>query len=472
MFGVRRALLAAVVAMGVVGGPVALSEARAGATATLPVSVSGSALPGETVAILGSADVARRPVELQTRVGKKWHKVTTTHTDADGQFTFAVTVAPDPAQYRVSAADYLASAHEYAAAQSDPVTVTAAATGGQLTLAVAPIAQSRSGTKDLTPGTATFSPVRRGAPVRIQRQTDNGWVDVLSGAQDASGSFNFAVHAIGPDGPYSFRALSTPAGGAPIVSATATSMNWTMTFNNDFDGDAADNTFGTIGPDGHGGSRSCSVVGDQQTVPLGNALQLHINLDPAGVPAGCDLPTGTVDAAISSQDTQTFKYGVFAARIKYESGGGQHGSFWMLPARGGQPGDPATVGTEIDVSEYFGDGRADGGLQNKVYWNNPGDTPGQNLQNTGYLGPATKAILGKGNTPSNGYHVYSVEWTPTEYIFRLDGVETFRTSQGVSQQPEYLLLSLLSSDWEHEKLDPSSLPSAMKVDWVRVWQQN
>jgi hypothetical protein len=51
-------------------------------------------------------------------------------------------------------------------------------------------------------------------------------------------------------------------------------------------------------------------------------------------------------------------------------------------------------------------------------------------------------------------------------------VETFRTDQGVSQQPQYMLLSLLVSDWEHVNLDPKSLPSSMKVDWVRVWQQN
>jgi beta-glucanase (GH16 family) len=471
MFNLRRTLLAAVVAVGVVSGPVALSQARAGATPTLPASVVGAALPGETVAIVGSADVAQRPVELQVRVGKKWLKVATAHTDGTGRFAFPVTVAADPTQYRVSAPDYTVTEHEYAPADSDPVTVTARAAAAVLSLGVAPIAQSQSGTKNLTPGTATFTPARPDAPVRVQRQTADGWVDVANGTQDKNGTFNFAVDAVGANGPYTFRAVSTPAHSDQIASAEATSANWKIAFGDDFDGDAADNSFSSIGPDGHTGKRTCSVVGDNQTGATGSAVTLQVGLDPAGVPTDCDLPTGTVDAAISTRDTQTFTYGVFAARIKYEDAPGQHGAFWLLPADGSQPGDPATVGTEIDVNEYFGDLSGIPTMGNNVYWNN-GETPGQDLVSDGQRFATSTTALGPGQTPSNGYHVYSVEWTPTEYIFRLDGVETFRTSKGVSQQPQYLLLSLLSSDWEHVNLDPTTLPSTMKVDWVRVWQQH
>jgi len=37
--------------------------------------------------------------------------------------------------------------------------------------------------------------------------------------------------------------------------------------------------------------------------------------------------------------------------------------------------------------------------------------------------------------------------------------------------PEFLVLSLLSSDWELPDLDKSQIPTDMKVDWVRVYQQ-
>jgi hypothetical protein len=54
-------------------------------------------------------------------------------------------------------------------------------------------------------------------------------------------------------------------------------------------------------------------------------------------------------------------------------------------------------------------------------------------------------------------------------VFRIDGVITFRTSQGVSHQPQYLILSMLSSDWELPSMPSKTSP--MFVDWVRVWQR-
>ena len=69
------------------------------------------------------------------------------------------------------------------------------------------------------------------------------------------------------------------------------------------------------------------------------------------------------------------------------------------------------------------------------------------------------------------YHVFSVEWTPDAYIFRVDGRESFRQTENISGKPEFLVLSLLSSDWELPDLDKSQIPTDMKVDWVRVYQQ-
>jgi hypothetical protein len=58
------------------------------------------------------------------------------------------------------------------------------------------------------------------------------------------------------------------------------------------------------------------------------------------------------------------------------------------------------------------------------------------------------------------------------YIYRVDGREIFRNTQGVSGVEEFLLLSLSTKDWELSELDPSLLPSTMQVDWVRVWQDS
>jgi beta-glucanase (GH16 family) len=76
-----------------------------------------------------------------------------------------------------------------------------------------------------------------------------------------------------------------------------------------------------------------------------------------------------------------------------------------------------------------------------------------------------------GSDWTGSYHVFSVEWTPTEYVFRIDGRETLRTSAGVSQTEEYLILSLLVSNFESLRITPDALPQKMDVDWVRVWQR-
>lgn len=47
------------------------------------------------------------------------------------------------------------------------------------------------------------------------------------------------------------------------------------------------------------------------------------------------------------------------------------------------------------------------------------------------------------NNPYEEFNTYGLEWNEDEYIFYINGVETFRTSfGGVSQNPEYVILSV------------------------------
>ena len=69
--------------------------------------------------------------------------------------------------------------------------------------------------------------------------------------------------------------------------------------------------------------------------------------------------------------------------------------------------------------------------------------------------------------------MFSVEWTPKVYIFRIDGQETWRTTAGISGIAQYPILSLLSSDYELPSLGGEKrLPQHMYVDWVSLWQRD
>jgi len=162
-------------------------------------------------------------------------------------------------------------------------------------------------------------------------------------------------------------------------------------------------------------------------------------------------------------------YGVIAGRIRFPRMQGQHGSLWMQPAKGEKIADnPARSGAEIDIIEWFGE-RWDAGTASNLYW--PGTKDGKFDVKANHAG-GTKdfKVLPKGQLPSDDFHVYSVEWSPKGYIFRMDGKETYRIAEGVSQVPQYLILSLFSADWEAPRLDRKKLPNSMDVDWVRVWQ--
>ena len=89
-------------------------------------------------------------------------------------------------------------------------------------------------------------------------------------------------------------------------------------------------------------------------------------------------------------------------------------------------------------------------------------------------GPVSKPdrfLLTRSDSWWRRYHVFSVEWTPTEYVFRISGHEVWRTDQGISHDPEFLILSMLSSDFElPEAANIQGLTQTATVDWVKVWQ--
>ena len=62
------------------------------------------------------------------------------------------------------------------------------------------------------------------------------------------------------------------------------------------------------------------------------------------------------------------------------------------------------------------------------------------------------------------YHDYSVEWVDNSLVFRLDGVEVFRSPDEDDQFPEALFAIL-----NFAKINDSSMTEnwVMEVDWVK-----
>lgn len=279
-------------------------------------------------------------------------------------------------------------------------------------------------------------------------------------------------------------AMATAVGAALLMNhggtaAVAAASGYQLKWSDEFNGSSLSSTW-TLLPTGAYAQRSCAIASKKVSTVSGGKAHIGVAVNKA-ITSACHTPKdGTFKTHyLNSQirTTQSWLYGKFEARIKFQGPQGMHAAFWMLPstaapAAGTSSADvPGYRGAEVDVAEYFGDGfsksgKPKAGLYSYVY-SPQANGPAQKIG--GQQAKAAK-IIGS-SKPSGGYHTYTVEWTPTAYIFSVDGKQTAKITVGISHRPENLLLSMLTSDWELPKMNNKKLPTSMSVDWVRVYQK-
>lgn len=360
--------------------------------------------------------------------------------------------------------------------ESSTVAAPAASETGTLTM-LPSVSQPGNGTA--RPGgaeaafTARFDAEEQVSLVLLERKTPAGWHPVGSARPDARGIARLTAQAARQG---HFRATALTGDGARGATTNeVTAGGWKLVFEDPFDGTSLDTSkwgYRQLGRYNENGSRVCSKSDERAVSVSEGTLKLQVMQDPDRVGEPCYAEDGTFDyylnGHVATEGIYEFKYGVASARVKFPQGRGQHGAFW-LQREGIEEiaGNPKRSGAEIDVVEFFGDDYPGGGLASFLYYLNK---QGENEKVGGIWPKATKQ-LPPGDDWWRSYHVFSVEWTPQRYVFRVDGREIFRTREGVSGVEQFLILSLLSSDWELPHLDESTLPTTMEVDWVRVWQR-
>lgn len=162
--------------------------------------------------------------------------------------------------------------------------------------------------------------------------------------------------------------------------------------------------------------------------------------------------------AVRTQRKFEHKYGYWVCRCKFPTQEGHWPAFWLFARPGvAKVGNEGKDGTEIDIMEKP--------------WRE--DKITQNLHWDGY-GDAHKSAGGKiTQIPgiSQGFHTFGLHWTPEEYVFYVDGKETWRTrAGGVSQVPEFIKLTEEIGDWGGD-ITKAKLPDTFVVDYVRVYDE-
>jgi beta-glucanase (GH16 family) len=165
-------------------------------------------------------------------------------------------------------------------------------------------------------------------------------------------------------------------------------------------------------------------------------------------------------ARLKTQGLFSQAYGKFEARIKIPYGQGLWPAFWMLGNNINTVGWP-TCG-EIDIMENIG--------------KEPGTVHGS-LHGPGYDFSAPYT-LAAGQQFASNYHVFDVEWDPTQIRWYVDGIlyETVSASNlaasqnWVFNQPVFIILNVaVGGNWPGSPDKTTVFPQYMYVDYVRAY---
>ena len=161
------------------------------------------------------------------------------------------------------------------------------------------------------------------------------------------------------------------------------------------------------------------------------------------------------DGCVHTKDTFNHAFGFYTARIKLQKEVGHWSAFWLMYSGGNKIDGSGRDATEIDIMEKPW---LDDHVQHTLHWD--GYKKGEH-DSAGHV-PEFAGVM-------DGYHTFSLLWLPDEYVYYIDGVETWRTSAGgVCQEPLYIKISDEIGKWGGD-IKKANLPDAFYVDYVRVY---
>lgn len=161
-----------------------------------------------------------------------------------------------------------------------------------------------------------------------------------------------------------------------------------------------------------------------------------------------------VDGCVRTRGKFEHAFGYYVARIKLHKEPGHWPAFWLMGNTVGRVGDEGRDGSEIDIMEKPW---LDGQLNHAVHWDGY-----EKHHKAASSKPSIDGLM-------EGWHTYSLLWSPDEYVFYVDGKETWRTKAGgVCQAPLFIKLSDEIGKWGGD-IQKANLPDEFLVDYVRVY---
>lgn len=244
---------------------------------------------------------------------------------------------------------------------------------------------------------------------------------------------------------------------------------WTLTWSDEFDGDAVDATKWqrTMDfPGRRGGRQHNSAYGsyvlDENAVVADGVLRLIA----AEGPVVGDDPPGEFPYSqgfLSSHDLFHQAYGYWEICARFPPGKGIWPAFWLLPQDRSWP-------PEFDIAEWWGGYESEHGMgaMHQGLASRPGGRGAPVRWDSEWI---------YGPEPAQGWHSWGLEWEPGRAAFYHDGRVTLEiTGDVVPDQSMYIVLNSGTCTQRHADRgcppDASTVfPNAFEIDYVRVYRR-
>jgi len=165
---------------------------------------------------------------------------------------------------------------------------------------------------------------------------------------------------------------------------------------------------------------------------------------------------------IATERLKPFTYGYFECRFKLHDSDLANAAFWMLPEGHMDARDPVHKGMEIDIMEVILPSM--NMLSHTTHWYSRID--GKFVSFSGGTRGRTVPGLNK------GWHTVALEWTPTDLVFYIDGVRSWKLNtkdHPIPVNPHNLIFSFGGRHKEMAKVP--GFKTTFMADYVRVYQK-
>lgn len=229
---------------------------------------------------------------------------------------------------------------------------------------------------------------------------------------------------------------------AEMLPKPPAGRTWKLVWRDEFEGKKLDESKWTAAPDG----RRKGGWWSPRAVRLDGRGHLVIRTFRDG--------DRVVDGCVSTERKFEHAHGFYVARAKLQSQPGHWSAFWINGRGIHKVGDGGRDGCEIDIMEKPW---LDDRVQHTLHW----DGYGKDHRSAGHVSRVPGVM--------QGFHTFGLWWKADEYVFYVDGRETWRTAAGgACRVPQYIKLSDEVGDWAGD-IGTAKLPDEFVVDHVRVY---